>query len=93
MDDVRFESWQGKEISLDFWTLEDGTDTLFQTSVNSYHTTLHNIPEEYRSEIGVYFVDFIVSSSSNGVEIDIGSLLSYKQEWILHRAFSAFPSP
>jgi hypothetical protein len=27
------------------------------------------------------------------VEIDIGSLLSYKQEWILHRAFSAFPSP
>jgi hypothetical protein len=28
---------------------EDGTDTLFRNSVNNYHTTPRNIPEERRS--------------------------------------------
>jgi D-alanyl-D-alanine carboxypeptidase len=30
-------------------TREDGTDTLSETSVNNYHTTPRNTPEERRS--------------------------------------------
>jgi hypothetical protein len=34
----------------DFLTLEDGTDTLPETQVKDYHSTLRNIPEECRSD-------------------------------------------
>jgi hypothetical protein len=34
---------------LGFLTRENGTDTLPQKSVNNYHTTARNIPEERRS--------------------------------------------
>ena len=33
----------------DLLTFEDGTDRLSQKSVENYHCTLHNIPEEHRS--------------------------------------------
>jgi hypothetical protein len=36
-------------IFLDLLTLEDGTDRFPETSVQEYHSTLRNIPEEGRS--------------------------------------------
>jgi hypothetical protein len=36
-------------VFLDFLTLEDGADTLSETWVKDYHSTLPNSPEERRS--------------------------------------------
>jgi hypothetical protein len=35
-----------KDFLLDFLTLEEGTDMFTETSVQNYHSTLCNIPEE-----------------------------------------------
>jgi hypothetical protein len=42
--------WKGQVVH-DCFILEDETDRLSRNSVNNYHSTLHNIPEELKSHL------------------------------------------
>jgi hypothetical protein len=83
-----------RRLFLDFLILEDGTDTLPETSVKDYNSTLYYIPEERRYQRhGASLRSWVVWYKFTNVPEELTARFLYSEDGVgslyySHRAFS-----
>jgi hypothetical protein len=64
----KYVAWHPRKATRTLWPVKMGPIRCPETSVNSYHTTPHNIPEERRSHIqNLCFLNFSFAAFAEGV--------------------------